>query len=148
MFFHVSSMDKSGIWLQKQNRHLECARFHLLEFLRKFWSAQQVSLLRSGNMHTQGVCFLVEAKSQISLLILKSTMTLFFIISCWLAWRHNEYTLTRGLTLLRFEHWKVEVLCPFVLLLGHFTIIAEKMALVNVFFPSWPDASRCLVAFL
>lgn len=136
MFFCVSSVDKSGIWLQKQNRRLEHTCFHLLRCPRKFWSAQQVCLLQSGNMHTQGVYFPIEAKSQISLLILKSTVTLFFIISCWLPWRYNEYTLTHGL-----------ILCRFVLLLGHFTIITETMASVNVFFPFWPGASRCWVAF-
>lgn len=68
------------------------------EFLGRFWSAQQASLLRDGNRHTQGVCLPVEAKSQISLLIVKNTVTL-FIISCWLTWGHNECALRRGLTL-------------------------------------------------
>lgn len=41
-----------------------------------------------------------SCQSQIAnLLILKNTVTLFFIITCWSARRHNEYALTCGLTL-------------------------------------------------
>lgn len=94
----VISVDNSGIWFQKQNRHLECTCFHLLEFRRKFWSAQQVSLLLlwNGNIH---IGFVFFCQSQIAnLLILQNTLTVFFIITCWSARKHNECALTCGLT--------------------------------------------------